>query len=171
MLYVSHAPEEVGRLADHLVLLEGGRVRASGPLQETLARLDLPLASDEEAAVVIEGTVVDYDPAYALLAVKFAGGTLLVPHRQEPPGTAIRLQVRARDVSLALTEHADTSLLNRVPAVVQEVRVLDTAHALVRLQVGPTPLLARITRRSAEALGVRPATSLWAQIKAVAVLS
>jgi len=55
--------------------------------------------------------------------------------------------------------------------VVQEVRALDAAHALVRLQVGPTPLLARITRRSAEALGVRPGTRLWAQIKAVAVLS
>lgn len=171
MLYVSHAPEEVGRLADHLVLLEGGRVRVSGPLQETLARLDLPLACDEDAAVVIEGAVVNHDATYALLTVEFEGGTLLVPHRQEPPGTKIRLQVRARDVSLALTEHADSSLLNRLPAVVQEVRALDAAHALVRLQVGPTPLLARITRRSAEALGVRPGTRLWAQIKAVAVLS
>ena len=67
VLYVSHSPDEVARLADHLVLLENGKVRASGPIGETLARVDLPLALDDDAGVVIEGTVSDHDPAYGLL--------------------------------------------------------------------------------------------------------
>ncbi|MBF3186257.1 molybdenum ABC transporter ATP-binding protein, partial [Pseudomonas aeruginosa] len=69
VLYVSHSPDEVARLADHLVLLENGKVRASGPIGETLARVDLPLALDDDAGVVIEGTVSDHDPAYGLLTL------------------------------------------------------------------------------------------------------
>src|SRR3546814_20598525 len=73
VLYVSHAPQEVARLADHLVLLENGRATASGPIGQMLSRLDLPLAMDDEASVVVPGAVAGYDPAYRLLAVRLPG--------------------------------------------------------------------------------------------------
>lgn len=100
VLYVSHSPDEVARLADHLVLLENGKVRASGPIGETLARVDLPLALDDDAGVVIEGTVSDHDPAYGLLTLVLPGSALQmrVAHarwpRQAPAlqGTGARRQ-------------------------------------------------------------------------------
>src|SRR5690606_42077280 len=74
VLYVSHAPLEVARLADHLVLLENGRALASGPIADMLARPDLPLALDDDASVVVAGTVAGFDAAYRLLALRPPGG-------------------------------------------------------------------------------------------------
>ncbi len=74
MLYVSHVPEEVARLADHLVLLEGGHALASGPIADTLARLDLPLAFIDDASVVMEGTVTEHEDRYGLLSLVLPGG-------------------------------------------------------------------------------------------------
>jgi len=162
----------VARLADHLVLLEEGRVVASGPLAETLARLDLPTAVSDDAGVVIEGIVSSHDNTYHLLALDFPGGRVQVAHGPEAAGKRLRFQVRARDVSLSLSERDDSSILNRVSATVTAIAEADTpAHVLVRLEAGGTPLLARITRRSRDLLALRPGMSLWAQIKAVALLA
>ena len=172
VLYVSHSPDEVARLADHLVLLDDGKVVASGPLAETLARLDLPIALGDDAGVVVEGSVAHHDPAYHLLALDFPGGQVQVAHGPAAPGQRLRFQVRARDVSLALTPQTDSSILNRVPATVVALAEADTpAHVLIRLNAGGTPLLARITRRSQDQLGLEPGKQVWAQIKAVALLA
>ncbi|MBK1613602.1 molybdenum ABC transporter ATP-binding protein [Rubrivivax gelatinosus] len=172
MLYVSHAPDEVARLADHLVLLDAGRVVASGPLAETMARLDLPTAQAEDAGVVIDGRVLAHDPHYGLVTIAFPGGSVQVAHGAEPAGRRLRLQVRARDVSLALTPQTDGSILNRVAAVVVAEAPADTpAHVLLRLDAGGTPLLARITRLSRDQLQLAPGREVWAQIKAVALLA
>ena len=176
VLYVSHALDEVIQLADHLVLLGGGRatgqVLASGPIAETLARIDLPTAQSASAAVLIEATVQGYDSAYELLRLGFAGGELLAPHPTPlAPGTRLRLQVQARDVSLALTPAPGSSILNRLPATVTGLCSADTpAHTLVRLDAGGTPLLARITRFSCDQLHLTVGMPVWAQIKAVALL-
>jgi len=171
VLYVSHSPDEVARLADHVVMLDGGRVIAQGGLQETLARLDLPLAFDEDAGVVIESRVQEHDERYHLTRLSFPGGDVLVARRPEALGSTLRFRVHARDVSLARQRHDDSSITNIIPARVQQTADADTpAHLLVRLDAGGTPLLARITRRSAEQLGVLPGAQLWAQIKAVALL-
>ncbi len=170
--YVSHSPDEVARLADHVVLLAEGRVVAAGGLRETLARLDLPTAFSEDAGVVIEAVVADHDPAYHLTRLDFPGGSVVVARRQESLGRRLRFRVHARDVSLTLTRAEGTSIANLLPATVTEVADADTpAHVLVRLDAGGTPLIARITRRSLDHLGVRPGQSLWTQIKAVALLT
>ena len=165
---------EVARLADHLVLLENGKVRASGPIGETLARVDLPLALDDDAGVVIEGTVSDHDPAYGLLTLVLPGSALQmrVAHAPLAPGKRLRFKVQARDVSLNLRDDAQSSILNRLPVRVLELVDTDTAaHVLVRLDAGGNPLLARITRYSRDQLQLRPGQLLWAQIKSVAVLA
>jgi len=171
VFYVSHSPDEVARLADHVVLLAEGRVMAQGGLRETLARLDLPTAFTEDAGVVIEAVVAEHDEAYHLTRLDFPGGSAVVAHRPEAIGHRLRFRVHARDVSLALARAEGTSIANLLPATVTEIADADTpAHVLVRLDAGGTPLIARITRRSLDHLGVTPGQPLWAQIKAVALL-
>ncbi|WP_298603861.1 molybdenum ABC transporter ATP-binding protein [Zoogloea sp.] len=171
IIYVSHAPDEVARLADHLVLLHEGRVVASGPLGETLARADLPPAFADDAGVVIE-TVLAAHEADALSRLDFAGASLRVGQRPEALGSRLRCRIHARDVSLALKKPEASSILNVFAARVAELAPTDTpGHVLVRLDVGPTPLLARITRRSQRELEIQPGREVWAQVKAVALLA
>lgn len=172
LLYVSHQPDEVARLADYLVLLEDGRALASGPLPELLARLDLPTAFTEDAATMIDATVGQHDPHYHLMRLDFGGGVIFVPQREIAIGKRLRLQVHARDVSLALVAHEDSSILNRVAATVTDMAdAAHPAHVLVRLDAGGTALLARITRRSCDQLRLAPGKAVWAQIKSVALLA
>ncbi|GKS88588.1 molybdenum ABC transporter ATP-binding protein [Acidovorax sp. SUPP2539] len=172
VLYVSHAQDEVARLAQHLVLLHGGCVVASGPAQALLARLDLPLAQGDTAATVAEGTVSGHDAADQLMDVRLpGGGALLVatahPH---PPGTAVRFRVQARDVTLALAAPVHSSVLNVLPARVVALREDGPGLAMVALDAQGTPLLARVTQRSARTLGLAPGLPVFAQIKGVALL-
>lgn len=171
VLYVSHAPDEVARLADHLVAMENGRAVAQGPLAETLARLDLPIRLGEDAGVVLDARVVEHDDAWHLARVEFAGGSLWVRDAGHPVGHRLRVRILARDVSLAHQRVAGTSILNALPARVMEIAG-DThpALALVRLQVGNSPVVARVTGRSAAALGLAPGMDVWVQIKAVALI-
>jgi molybdate transport system ATP-binding protein len=174
VLYVSHSQDEVARLADHIVLLEAGRALASGPIGETLARLDLPLAMGDDAGVVIQGKVVGYDPDYQLLTLALPDSQLnvRVTHTPLAVGQPLRFKVQARDVSLSLANDAQTSILNRLPVtVVSELASDNAAHVLIRLEATGTPLLARITRYSRDQLKLHPGQVLWAQIKAVAVLA
>lgn len=171
VIYVSHAPDEVARLADHLVLLEAGRVVASGPLNEVLGRIDLPSAFADDAGVVIAANVAAHE-ADELTRLEFTGGRIYVSRRPEPPGTLLRCRIHARDVSLALVPQVQSSILNSVTACVVDLAPADTpGHVVVRLDVAGEALLARITRRSVEKLGIRPGLAVHAQIKAVALLA
>ncbi|MBX7276831.1 molybdenum ABC transporter ATP-binding protein [Pseudomonas sp. ERGC3:05] len=174
VLYVSHAQDEVARLADHIVLLSDGKALASGPIGETLARLDLPLALGDDAGVVINGSVSAYDEHYQLLTLQLPDSALSmrVAHTPLALGKQLRIKVQARDVSLSLQAEEHTSILNRLPVTVtQDISADNSAHVLVRLDAGGTPLLARITRFSRDQLQLHPGQTLWAQIKAVAVLA
>jgi molybdate transport system ATP-binding protein len=171
IVYVSHAPDEVARLADHLVLLDEGQAVASGPLTETLARVDLPPSFADEAGVVLETMLAGHEED-ALSRLEFAGGALLVGRRRETIGTHLRCRIHARDVSLVLERPQGSSIVNRLPAVVTAVAATDTpGHVLVQLRIGDSPLLARITERSRRELGIVPGLRLWAQIKGVALLN
>ncbi|KQY00001.1 MULTISPECIES: molybdenum ABC transporter ATP-binding protein [Massilia] len=171
IVYVSHAPDEVARLADHLVLLDDGKAVASGPLSETLARVDLPPSFADDAGVVLDTILAGHEED-ALSRLEFAGGALFVGRRREAVGTRLRCRIHARDVSLALDRPQGTSIVNRLPAVVTAVSATDTpGHVLVQLRMGESPLLARITERSRRELGIAPGLRLWVQIKGVALLN
>lgn len=174
VLYVSHSQDEVARLADHIVLLSEGKVIASGPIGETLARLDLPLARGDDAGVVIEGQVGAYNLNYQLLTLQLPGSVqhLRVTHASMGIGRPLRVKVQARDISLSLTPAEHSSILNSLRVtVVSETAADNQAHVLIRLDADGTPLLARITRYSRDQLGLHPGQWLWAQIKSVAVLA
>ena len=170
VIYVSHAPDEVARLADHLVLLDAGKVVASGPLAETLARADLPPAFADDAGVVVEAVVAAHE-ADELTRLDFAGGSILVAQRPEAIGHRLRCRIHARDVSLALDKPQASSILNVFRGTVSAIVATDTpGHVLVQLQVAATPLVARITERSRKRLDLQVGREVWAQVKAVALL-
>lgn len=171
IIYVSHSPDEVARLADHLVLLDTGKVVASGPLTETLARADLPQAFADDAGVVIE-TVVAAHEADELTKLDFLDGSIYVASRPEAIGYRLRCRVHARDVSLALAKPLASSILNVFPGSVTAIVPTDTpGHVMVQVHVGTTPLLARITERSKKSLNLQVGQPVWGQVKAVALLA
>jgi molybdate transport system ATP-binding protein len=171
VLYVSHAPDEVARLADHVVLLDNGRVVAQGGLQATLSRLDLADAFAEDMGTVIEATIVEHDDSDHLTRIDFPGGSVHVSRCAEAPGTRIRFRIQARDVSLATQRPEHTSILNLFQArVVELADATLPGQVLVKLDVGGTPFIARISGRSRKELRVEPGSSVWAQVKSVAVL-
>lgn len=171
ILYVSHHVEEVAQLAEQLVLLRDGRVVASGPLTQMFARLDLPTAQDEDAGVVLDTRAAAYDERHHLLRLDFSGGQVYVARPALAPGQPVRLRIQARDVSLALSEHHDSSILNRFRATVVELASApNPAHAMVRLDAGGTVLLARVTQRSLEQLQIGVGSKVWAQVKTVALM-
>ena len=174
MLYVTHAPDELARLADQVLLLHEGRVRAQGPAADMLARMDWALEQADAAGALIEGAVESFDATWRLLHVRFAGGVVrcvsapcAAPRKT---GERMRLRVLARDVSLTLAAARDTSILNVLPATVTALEDDGPAQTLVALQAGGAALLARVTRKSAHQLGLRPGLSVFAQIKGVALL-
>ncbi len=171
VLYVSHSPDEVARLADYIVVMDHGRAIAEGPLGETLARLDLPLWLGEDAGVVIDAVISTRDHRWGLIQADFDGGSIWTRDDGHPTGHHVRIRVLARDVSLALEHQDGTSILNLMPGRV--AGLADDVHAaltLVRVEVGGTPIVARLTRRSAAALELSPGKPVWVQIKAVAVI-
>ena len=171
VLYVSHAPDEVARLADHLVVLQAGRVLASGPLGETLARIDLPIRLGEDAGVVIDAHIAERDTDWHLARVEFAGGSLWVRDSGHALGRPVRVRILARDISIAREKIEHTSIQNILPARITAIgNDTHPALALVRMNVGAAPLIARLTKRSAAQLDLREGMAVWAQIKAVALI-
>jgi len=171
VLYVSHAPNEVARLADHIVVMDGGRAVAQGPLVDILARMDLPIRLGEDVGVVIEGRVTERDARWNLIRIAFDGGAVWSHDGGQAIGAPVRVRVFARDVSIVLEPQHDTSILNCLSAQVMEIA--DDTHpalALVRLHVGQSAVVARLTRRSVNALGLEPGMPVHAQIKTVALV-
>ncbi len=172
IIYVSHEISEVMRIADHIALLEAGRVQAYGPIQELLTRPDLPLAHLEAAGSIFEGFIDEHDAHYHLSYVAIAAGRLAISLRAAALGQRVRVRIDARDVSLALEPPVHSSITNILPGrVIDVTEDRDPAQRLVRLDVGGRPLLARITGRSVAQLAIRPGIALYAQVKSVALMN
>jgi molybdate transport system ATP-binding protein len=170
IVYVSHAVEEVTRLADRLVLVSDGRTVAQGDVAEVLGRADLkPLTGRFEAGAVIDARVARHDERYELTVLAFDGGELVVPNVDALVGEPVRARVRSRDVALALEIPRDTSFQNILAATVESMGDEFGAIVDVSLRVGATPLAARITRRSAERLALAPGKPVYALVKAIAI--
>ncbi|MGZ5043222.1 MAG: molybdenum ABC transporter ATP-binding protein [Methylobacter sp.] len=171
VLYVTHSQQEVAQLADTLVILEDGQALASGPLSETQSRLDVPLAQDRQAATVWQATVAGHEADYHLTRVAFAGGSLSLPAVDAKIGTPLRVQIYARDVSIALEAPTATSILNVLPAIISDIANGRDSQSVIRLQVGNQPLLAHISRKSVLLLGLQTGMAVYVQIKGTSTLS
>jgi len=170
ILYVSHALEEVLRLADLVVALSGGRQIAAGPVAEVMSDPQmLPIVGRFDLGTLLECTVARHDEAYGLSTLSFFGGELRVPQVDLAVGARARARVRARDVALALTRPQDVSVSNVYPGTVREIRLLDGPYADVMVEVGAGRLAAMITRESVARLGLREGLAVWAMVKSVAI--
>lgn len=170
VLYVSHAIDEVARLADHLVVLDAGKVVAQGSPVDLMAQADLHLARDDETGALIEATVASHDDAYQLTDVAFPGGHLSLPRQTALAGQKVRMRVLARDVSITLAPQTGTSIINILPATVANITEINPSQSLIGLDLGGTQILARVTRKSVDALGLKPGLAVYAQIKGGAIL-
>jgi molybdate transport system ATP-binding protein len=171
VLYVSHSLDEVSRLADHVVMLHEGRVQACGPLLETITRLDLPLRAGEEPSAIIDARVAAIDARWHLARLDFDGGELWVRDHGLALEQPARVRVLARDVSVACEPPRASSINNVLPAHIDGIAPDDhPAMALLRLRVGRTMMLARITRRAVATLQLETGQPVWAQIKSAALI-
>ena len=170
MVYVSHAIEEVARLADRVVVIADGAVIADGGTADALSRPEIgALAGRFEEGAVIDARIASHDPRFGLSTLAFEGGELVVPNVVAPPGDAVRVRIRARDVSLALQDPGRISIQNVLEAHVVSLGGEWGAIVDVTLRVGPTPLIARITRKAASELGIAPGMKVHALVKAVSI--
>jgi len=173
IVYVSHAVEEVARLADHVVALAGGRVTGQGPVADLLPGLD-PEDGDsaEHTSALLEATVLSHDDAYGLTAVSIPGGMLVLPRVAADRGAALRLRVRAQDVAVAVEPPRGLSIQNAVEARVDALRPAGPAFVTAILSTtGGARIPARITRLSADRLGLAPGRTVWALVKSAALAS
>lgn len=171
VIYVSHSADEVARVADNLMLMENGSVTGDGPIAEVLTRLDLAPAHRDDAEAVIDAVAGGYDEEFGLALLDFPGGRFSVPGPPIEKGKAVRVRLAARDVSLTLERQTDTSILNIFSATVAGIAETGPYQMTVLLNISGVPVLARVTRRSASALGIENGREVFAQAKSVAVIS
>lgn len=175
LLHVTHSLDEALRLGERMIWLEGGRVRAAGPLAEVTAAPEFVRWRGDDAGVLVEGRLVEQAPADHLSRVRSPWGDLWVrTEAPRPIGTSLRLRVQARDVSLALVEESHSTLLNQLPLTIVQLEPGDPGEVLVRLAPASgasAPLLARVTARSVRRLDLRPGLGVFARVKAVAVVA
>jgi molybdate transport system ATP-binding protein len=170
IVYVSHSLDEVVRLADSVVLLSAGKVLGTGSVRDMMSRVELrPYLGRHEGGAVIEARIARQDLDSGLAHLEFDGGALEIPDVEALAGETLRIRVRARDVSLALSRPAGLSIRNVLAGTVVELGEQNGASLDVRLDVGGTALLARITRKSADELGLRPGLPVFALVKSVSI--
>jgi molybdate transport system ATP-binding protein len=170
MLYVTHSPDEVVRLAHHLVVMDAGRVVASGELANTLSQLDLPVKLGQEAGVVIEAVVGSIESQWHLTRMDFGGGSVWIRDPGLALGAKARVRILASDISLAREQPGKSSIQNVLQGQIDAMR--DDEHpglVLVRVKVGETALLARVTKRAVSELALKPGDTVWTQVKSVAL--
>lgn len=169
ILYVSHSVPEVARLATTVVVLEDGKVARAGAAERVLSDPDMVRQLGlREAGAVLPATVAAHHPD-GLSELTTSGGRLLLPIIDAPPGTATRVRVLAQDVILSRDAPAGLSALNILPVTILSIRDGTGPGVIVQLQSGEDRLLARITRRSAEALALTEGGHVFAVVKSVSI--
>ena len=170
IIYVTHAPDEVARLAHHIVMLDHGKVTASGSLHDTLSRVDLPLRLGDDRGVIIDARVGEIDRQWHLARLDFADGVFWTRNQGLTVQDTARLHILARDVSIAREKPVQSSIQNILAGRIDRC-VDDDApgSVIVRVLIGETPLLARITARAVADLELKPGDAVWVQVKSVAL--
>ncbi len=169
IVLVSHALDEVVRLATTMVLIGEGRVIASGPVGAVMGRLDLSAATGhQEVGAVLDMTVARHDAADGLSVLAFDGGRLAVPLLDRPVGAAVRLHIHARDVIVALAPPPLVSVRNALAGRVVELVESGSSSVDLRIAVGGSVLIARVTRAAARDLALAEGCDVVALVKGVA---
>jgi len=170
VVYVSHSIAEVARLASDIVVLDKGKVAATGPTADIMLRTELLSLEDQaEGGAVIDMQVVEKDARFDIGVLRSAAGEMRVPGLHAAVGDHVRLRVRARDVMLALEKPNRISGLNVLSGRVVSMERMQGAHVDAIVDCGGEMLVARITRLSAETLSIRPGIQVFAIVKSVSL--
>lgn len=172
IVYVSHSLDEVIRLADHMIVLEKGRVIEEGKTQTLLGKLGTSFSRHKDASVVITGVITTQSTQWGLSWLRFDNQDIIVQQGSEKVGDQLRLRIQSRDVSLSLSSQEDSSILNRLTVVIDDMikDPKDPSMIMIRLLAGSTPILAKVTALSAHNLALSKGQTVIAQIKSVALL-
>ena len=172
MLYVTHSLEEVTRLADHLVVLDKGKTSAQGPVVDVFTQVGNPLRLGDDAGALIAGHIGAIDSQWHLSRVDFDGGCVWIRDTGFPVGKAVRIRILARDVSLATSEPQNTSIQNHLHGSIQSITPdAHPSQVMVVLKCGAQEVLARVTKRAVDELGLQVGMPLWVQVKSVALVA
>ena len=172
MLYVTHSADEVARLADHLVVLDKGQVKAQGPVSAVLTQVVNPVVVGEDAGALIAGHIGQVDKQWHLSRIDFEGGCVWMRDAGLPVGKAVRIRILARDVSLATSEPQNTSIQNQLLGTIQSITPdAHPSQVMVVLKCGAEEVLARVTKRAVDELGLQVGQPVWAQVKSVALVA
>jgi molybdate transport system ATP-binding protein len=172
MLYVTHSTEEVTRLADHLVVLNQGQVKAQGPVGSVLTQVVNPVVVGEDAGALIKGCIGEVDKQWHLSRVDFEGGCFWMRDAGLPVGKPVRIRILARDVSLATSEPQNTSIQNQLRGHIQSITPdVHPSQVMVVLKCGTEEVLARVTKRAVDELSLQLGQPVWAQVKSVALVA
>jgi molybdate transport system ATP-binding protein len=169
MLYVSHSLDEVSFLCDYILLMEQGRVRFKGDIQDALVSPQSPLSTAENAAAVLEGNVSKQEKEFHMSTVHTKNGNAIQVPGVLPIGQHVRLRMRASDISLSKTAASDSSILNILEGVIREVVERQQAHVLLQVDVNQDILLVRLTKKSYQLLDLDLQQKVFVQIKAVSI--
>ncbi|WP_024851928.1 molybdenum ABC transporter ATP-binding protein [Hydrogenovibrio kuenenii] len=172
ILYISHSPQEVERLADHVLFMEKGKIISIEPIEQALNREGTPLYQGEEPKSVMKATLVEQLETEGLSRVEVGSDSLYVPHLQQVVGSEVRLVIAAQQVSLMSAKPEQTSMLNHLPVLIESIEPHNDYSVMLRLRLAASslPLLAQVTKRSVHSLGLSPGQNWVAAIKSVAIL-
>lgn len=168
IVYVTHSPAEVARLATHVVVLDQGRVLREGTASEILGDPALVPAGIRGVGAVLEARVAGHH-ADGLTELDAHGIPLFLPRIAAQPGSPVRVRIAAQEVILSRTRPDGLSALNILPGTVVSIRAGEGPGALVALDTPAGRVLARVTRRSAQSLGLTEGVPCFAVVKSVAI--
>lgn len=169
VLYVTHSLQEVLPIADHLLVLEKGEVIASGTPADVGQQIDHPISEHIDVGCIVHCTFINYDTEHELSELALGGQSLWLRGDLSQHNQPIRLQIPARDISVALTADDPSSVLNKLTCHLKEISKPQNGSVLLSLDCDRQTLFARITTLSLERLSLTPGQLLIAYIKSVAL--
>lgn len=168
IVYVSHSVSEVARLANRVIVLENGRLSASGDAATILSQPSTAV-SRRDAGAVIDGVVGTADAEHQITSIHAGNAEIRVPYLDAGRGKTVRLQIAARDVMLATTKPEGLSALNILPATIIEIGDAMQGMVDIRLDCGGVTIVSRITVLSRDMLALKVGKPVHAIIKSVAL--
>jgi molybdate transport system ATP-binding protein len=187
VIYISHSLWEVSLLADHIVMLDAGKVTKSENFLEAINKPDFPISQQENISSLLQCKVMEHNQNWCLTRFTLKGMdkqevaeslaekkvqpySLWLPQCDLAPGQAVRLNILASDVSLSLSHHEDTSISNILPVTIMSMDSLPNGLLMLQLQLGDAILRAKLTQRSVDRLGLTIGQKVWAQVKSAALI-
>lgn len=170
VLYVSHAADEVAQLADHLVLMDNGRITSQGPMKTMRKHLTLSSSNGiSDVTTAFEATVIEYDEIFHITYLQVGDVGLSVPGIVAAMGESVELLLNADDISLSLEPIVDSSILNMIPVRLGAMAERKPAHVQLSLQSSMGQILAQVTRRSVKEMGLHPGKEIYALLHRVSI--